>query len=214
MANAAIQYTANQREVYPKLTDLVDLDTGILADDSSTTARSVQQYPVKSSHNLGELSSIVTAHDDVLASQSMYVGSQTLRPRLIRVVGKDHTGVLQEGRDIGGLSTGGRSHIQYTFLGLRSKSDDGQEGRGGLKHVVTSEVFRGGSDRYAGLEHLETDFGPLADRLEVDTSVDQRLSEITTTRSEGVGSDSDGPRSFVGFEEGKSLCSNMYQREV
>jgi hypothetical protein len=135
----------------------------------------------------------------------MYVGRQTLRPRLVRIVGKDHTGVLQQSRDVGRLSTRGRSHVQYTFLGLRSESDDGQEGRGGLKHVVTSKVFRGGSDRYTGLENLETDLGPFADRLKVNTSVNQRLSEITTTRSEGVGSDGDRSRSFIGFEKGEGL---------
>ena len=192
-----------------KLAYLVDLDTGVLANNTGTTARGIQQDPVESSHHLREFSSVVTAYDNVLASQSMYVGRQTLRPRLVRIVGKNHTGVLQESRDVGRLSTRGRSHVQYTFLGLRSESDDGQEGRGGLQHVVTSEVFRSSSDRYAGLEDLKTDLGPLADRLEIDTSVDQRLSEITTTRSEGVGSDGHRSGSFVGFEKGERLYNTM-----
>jgi len=55
------------------------------------------------------------------------------------------------------------------------------------------------------LENLKTDLGPLSKRLKLDTSVHQRLGEISSSCSQGVGSDGDGSRRLVGFEESKSL---------
>ena len=76
-------------------TYLVDLDTGIFADDSSSRTWSVEQDSVETTHDLWELSSIVVADDDILASHSVDVGGQTLCPSLVGVVCEDQTGVLQ-----------------------------------------------------------------------------------------------------------------------
>lgn len=61
------------------------------------------------------------------------------------------------------------------------------------------------TDGDGGLEDLESDLSPLSDRLEVDSSVDEGLSEISTTGSEGVCSDGDGSGGLVGVEEGDGL---------
>lgn len=55
------------------------------------------------------------------------------------------------------------------------------------------------------VEHLQTDLGPLAHRLQGDTTVDECLGEIATMCSEGVCTDNDGARALVGFEKGERL---------
>jgi len=192
----------------PDGTHLVDLDAGVLGDDTRSTARRVQQYPIEPAHHLGELSPVITTHDDVLATESMHVGRQTLRPRLVRIVGKDDPGVLQEGRDVGRLATRSRRHVQHAFLGLRGEGDDGQKGGSRLEHVMTGQVFGRGTDRYARLEDLESDLAPFTDGFEVDPTVDQRLGQVSSTRTQGVGSDRYRTRSLVGFKERQGLVDD------
>jgi hypothetical protein len=129
------------------------------------------------------------------------VGREGLGPRLVRVVGEDKSRVLEKSREVCRLASGGGSHIKDPLPRLRSERNDGKERRGRLKHVVTSEVLRGGTDGDSRLEHLEADLGPLADRLEVDTAVDERLGEIAAARTERVGPDGNGTRGLVGVEE-------------
>lgn len=63
------------------------------------------------------------------------------------------------------------------------------------------------TDGHSALEHLQSDLGPLADGLEVDTTVDQRLREVSTTGAKSVGPDRDGTRGLVGIEERDGLRS-------
>jgi hypothetical protein len=157
---------------------LVDLDARILADDTGTRARRIEQHPVETSNDLGELPRIVVAHHHVLAAHTVDIGGQALCSCLVRVVGEDDAGVLEKSGDVCRLSTGGGSHVEDALVGLRRKGNDGEERRSGLEHVVTCKIFRSGTDRDGGLEHLQTDFAPLANRLEVDSAVHERLSEI------------------------------------
>jgi hypothetical protein len=90
---------------------------------------------------------------------------------------------------------------------LRVESDDREEGRRGLEDVVTGEVFGSGTDGNGGTgEDLESDLGPSTlERLEVDTTVDERLSEVATAGLEGVDTNGEGTGSVGGGEELESL---------
>lgn len=74
---------------------LVDLDTSVFADDTCSRTWSIEQDPIETAHDFRELSSVVVANDDILASHSMDIRSQTLGPRLVGVVGKDQSGILE-----------------------------------------------------------------------------------------------------------------------
>jgi hypothetical protein len=74
---------------------------------------------------------------------------------------------------------------------------------------------RGGlTDWYGTLKHLKPDLAPLADRLELDTAVDQSLSQISPAGPEGVGADSDRSRRFVGFKESDSLKISSIRQDI
>ena len=83
------------------------------------------------------------------------------------------------------------AYIETALILLGAKRHDGEERRCGLQDVMAGEVFGSGTQRYAELmlvsimgrkwsqtvalprlEHLQTDFRPLADRLQSDTTVD------------------------------------------
>jgi len=134
-----------EKEKDEEATHLVDLNSRILGDDSSSTTRRVQQHSIETSHDLGELPSVVVANDDVLASESVNVSRQRLGSSLVGVIGEDETGVLKESGDVGGLSSGSGSHVEDSLVGLRRESDDGEEGGSRLEHVVTSEVLGSGT---------------------------------------------------------------------
>lgn len=70
-----------------------------------------------------------------------------------------------------------------------------------MEHIVSSKVFGSSADGYATLEHLQADIRPFANGLEVDAAVDEDLGEVASSRAEGIGTDGDGTRDFVGFEE-------------
>jgi len=74
-----------------------------------------------------------------------------------------------------------------------------------LENVVTSEIFRSSTERNLRLEDLETNFAPLSDGLQSNTTVDERMCEFTTMSPEGVCSDHQRSRSFVGIEEGEGF---------
>lgn len=63
------------------------------------------------------------------------------------------------------------------------------------------EVLGRSADGHGGLEYLQTDLGPLADGLELDAAVDERLGEVAAPGAEGVGAERDGSRGLVGLEE-------------
>lgn len=77
---------------------------------------------------------------------------------------------------------------------LRVERHDGKERRRGLQNVVAGEVFGCGTDGNRGArEDLQSDLGPAAlERLEVHTTVDERLSEVSSAGLERV--DTDGER--------------------
>lgn len=70
-----------------------------------------------------------------------------------------------------------------------------------MEHIVSSKVFRSSADGDATLEHLQADVRPLAYGLEVHAAVDEDLRQVAPSRAEGVGTDGDGTRDLVGFEE-------------
>ena len=69
------------------------------------------------------------------------------------------------------------------------------------QHIVPGEVFGGGSDWHATLEYLEANVCPLADRLEIDTPVDERLGKVPSPCAEGVCADCYRAGNLIGFEE-------------
>jgi hypothetical protein len=90
---------------------------------------------------------------------------------------------------------------------LGVESDDGEEGGSGLKDVVAGEVFRSGTDGNGGTgEDLESDLRPSTlERLEVDTTVDESLGEVTAACLESVDTDGEGTGSVGSGEELESL---------
>jgi hypothetical protein len=79
---------------------------------------------------------------------------------------------------------------------------------------MTSKILRRSTQRNVGLENLQTDLAPLADGLERDATVDQRLGEISSVRSQGVCSDDDGTGHLVGLEEGKGFARSEEVEEL
>ena len=71
---------------------------------------------------------------------------------------------------------------------------------------MTCQVFRGCTQRYLRIENLKTDFRPLSNRLQLDTTVDERLCKLSSMGTECVCADDDGSWGFVGFEEGLSFA--------
>lgn len=70
-----------------------------------------------------------------------------------------------------------------------------------MQDIVTGEVLGRRTNGHLTLEHLQPDFRPLPDRLEIDATVDERLSELSTAGSQGVGANGDWSRRIGGFEE-------------
>ena len=95
---------------------------------------------------------------------------------------------------------------------LGRQSNHGHEGRGCLEHVVTGHVLWGGADGDWRVEHLQTNLGPLAERVQVDTPVNQRLGEITTAGLEGVGADRHGSGDFVRLQKLDKLSQQEKSR--
>ena len=58
---------------------------------------------------------------------------------------------------------------------------------------------------YAALEHLEPDVGPLAYWFQINTTVYQRLRQISTSGAEGIRSNGNGTRNLVCIEELEGL---------
>ena len=185
---------------------LVSLDASILADDARTAARRVQQHTVEPAHDLRELAPVVRAHDDVLAPQAVDVRSQTLRARLVQLVREDDARVLHERGHVRRLASGRTRHVEHALARLGAEGDDGEERRRGLQHVVACEVLRRGADGDRALEDLQTDVRPLADRLEVDATVDEGLCEVSPPCAEGVRADGDRSRDLVSLEKFDGLC--------
>lgn len=71
--------------------------------------------------------------------------------------------------------------------------------------ALTSYTRRPLTDWNLRLEDLQTDFAPLAKRLQLDSSVHQSLCKISSSRSQGVRPDGDWSRRLVGLEECKGL---------
>lgn len=191
---------------------LVRLDARVLADDTRSTARCVKQDTVETTHDLGELPSVIRTHGDILASQTVDVRRQTLRSSLVQLVREDDTRVLHERCHVCGLASRSTSHVEHALAGLRSERNDGEERRGSLEHVVTRKVLWGSTDWYATLEDLQTNVRPLADGLEVHTAVDQSLREVPSASAQGVCSDSNWTGDFVGFEEFNGLVKRRCQK--
>lgn len=57
------------------------------------------------------------------------------------------------------------------------------------------------TDGNGGIKDLKTDFGPLAEGIQVDTSVNEGLGQVTTTGLQGIGADGHGPGNLVGLQE-------------
>lgn len=79
---------------------------------------------------------------------------------------------------------------------------------------MTSEILGRSTQGHIRLENLQADLAPLADRLESNATVDERLGEISSVCSEGICSDNDGTGHLVGFEEGKGLSRGEEVEEL
>ena len=189
-------------------TNLVDFDTLILADDTGSRTRRVEQDAIEPAHDLGELATVDVRDDDVAASETSDVTAETLDTTSRGIVGPDLSRVAHQRRHVRRLSSRCGRHIETTLVGLRVECHDGQERRRRLEDVVTGEVFGRGTDGHvrASREDLETDLRPSSlERFEVDSSVDQRLREVASTGLERVDSEGERSGSIGGGEEFEGL---------
>lgn len=116
--------------------------------------------------------------------------------------------------DICALSSGGRGHVENALVLLRGQGHDGQERGGSLKHIMSSQVLGCSSDWNRRVEDLESDLAPLANRVQVDSTVDQCLGELTTTGLQSVGTNSDGSGHLVGLKEFDRLRDGENVKEL
>lgn len=79
---------------------------------------------------------------------------------------------------------------------------------------MSSEVFGGSTHRDGRFKDLKTDLGPFTDRFQLDTTGYESLRKISTTCSEGVGSDRYGSWGFVGFKERESFVHREESHEL
>lgn len=193
---------------------LVGLDAGVLCDDTRTRAGRVEQNAVKATHDLGELEGRVVAHNGVSDTQTVDVTDQTLGTLFACVVGEDAARVLHQRSQMRRLTTGSSGHVEHALVLLGRQGHDGQERRRSLQDVVAGQVLGRGTERDVGVEDLQTDLGPLADGLELDATVDERLGELTAMCAEGVCADDDGTGRLVGLEEGKGLAGREQAEEL
>lgn len=79
---------------------------------------------------------------------------------------------------------------------------------------MASKILRRSTQGNIGLENLQANLAPLAHGLERDATVDQRLGEVSSVRSQGVCSDDDGTGHLVGLEEGKGFARGEEVEEL
>ena len=77
---------------------------------------------------------------------------------------------------------------------------------------MAGHVLWGGADGDRGVKHLQTNLGPLAEGIQIDTPVNQRLGEITTAGLEGVGADRHGSGDFVRLQKLDKLSQQEKSR--
>jgi hypothetical protein len=70
-------------------------------------------------------------------------------------------------------------------------------------------VASGRTDWYTAFKHLEPDVGPLAYWLQINTTIDQCLGQISTSSAESVRPDGNRPRNFVCIKELDGLVSPL-----
>lgn len=174
------------------------LDAGIPGDNAQTGARGIQEHSVEVLHQARKLSAVVVAHDAVLHSHSLKVelqGSQTL---FLQVIGQEDSLVLHHLGDVSGLASGGSGHIHDFFSRLGIEGHDRHEGGRTLEHVVAGQILRSGSQGHLALIDLETNLGPVGERVKVDSSLDESLGEFLPLALETVDSESGGSLGLVG----------------
>jgi hypothetical protein len=71
------------------------------------------------------------------------------------------------------------------------------------------------TDWYAALKHLEPYVGPLAYWLQINTTIYERLRQISTSGAEGICPNGNGTRNLVCIEKLKGLVqSSAYVRSI
>lgn len=110
---------------------------------------------------------------------------------------------------MGCLASWSRSHVKDFFIWLGSQSHNREERGSCLQDVVAGQIFRSCTDRYARFEYLQTNFRPLSNRLERNTTVDQSLCQLSPTCLECVDAYGDWTRGIRCVEEGNALKRNM-----
>ncbi|SGY16355.1 BQ5605_C012g06854 [Microbotryum silenes-dioicae] len=138
---------------------LVDLDRLILGDHTRSRTRRIEQNPIESTDDAWEFTTVDVGDDDVTATQSSDVTTETLDATSTRIIGPDFSRVAHQSGHVRRLTTRCGRHIEHAFVGLGIERDDGEEGRSGLEDVLTREVFgrRSYGNSSAG-EDLKTDF--------------------------------------------------------
>lgn len=66
---------------------------------------------------------------------------------------------------------------------------------------MSGEIFWCGSDGYLGFVDFDTDVAPVCQGIEVDSSLDKRLSKFFSSGFQGICSDRQRSLSLIGFKE-------------
>lgn len=75
---------------------LVHFDARILGNNPGTTAWSIQENAIKSTHDGGELTAIIVANNSILDTHTVNIGNERLATFLVGVIGKQEAGILHE----------------------------------------------------------------------------------------------------------------------
>ena len=158
---------------------------------------------------LADLAAIQVAHNRVGDSQAVQVADDRVETLAVGVVGHQAAGVLHQGGDVAGLAAGRRAHVEHLLVLLGRERHHGQHTGRALQHVVAGQVLGRGADRHLRLVDDKADLGPLANRIQVDAAVDERLGEVASTRLQRIRANGDRTLHFVRLEQ----LDHLAQRE-
>lgn len=163
---------------------------------------------------LGDFSCVQIANDGVGDAHAMQIANDRVEALAIDVVGDQAPGVAHERGHVGRFAAGRGTRVQYAFVLVWRERHHGQHARGALDHVVAGQVLGRGAHGHLRVVHDQADLGPLAQRVQVDAAVNERLGEIATPRLQRVGAYRHRPLALVRLQELDELAQREQVHEL
>ena len=167
---------------------LVRLDGCVLVHNPGAAARCVEQHPVEAevSEHLRELAAVVIGDYGIRDPHAVDVRDEGLDTRFPDLIRNERAGVLHQRGDVRRLAAGSRRHVEDPLALLRRERHAREERGCTLEDVMARHILRRGANGNLRLEHHEADLAPLADRIEIHPTIDQRRGEVAATGLETV----------------------------